>query len=62
MVSKKQKYQSLAHYIAYRMPVVIIPVMVGCTGVVSFSCICHLRCILDFLTDYFLIFKRQPLL
>ena len=59
---KLQKYQSLAHdyHMMYRMPVIIIPVVVGCTGVVSSNCITHLRCIPDFSNIYFVPFKRQP--
>ena len=59
---KLQKYQSLAHdyHMMYRMPVIIIPVVVGCTGVVSSNCITHLRRIPDFSNNLFVPFKRQP--
>ena len=59
---KIQKYQSLAHdyHVMYRMPVLIVPVVVGCTDVVSSNCISHLRCIPKYPTTYFLQFIRQP--
>jgi len=45
-----RKYQSLAqdYHLMYRMPVVIVLVVVGCTGIVSSNCISHLRCIPEF--------------
>ena len=41
---KIQKYQSLAHdyHVMYRMSVLIVPVVIGCTGVVSSNYISHL--------------------
>ena len=58
---KIQKYQSLAHdyHVMYRMPVLIVPVVVGCTGVVSSNCISHLRRIPKFSNNLFLQFKRH---
>jgi len=59
---KIQKYQSLAqdYHLMYRIPVVTVPVVVGCIGVVSSNCISHLRRIPQFSNYLFFWFKRQP--
>ena len=61
---KLQKYQSLAHdyHMMYRMPVVIIPVVVGCTGVVSSNCITHLRRIPDFSNNLFCTIQKAAII
>ena len=61
---KLQKYQSLAHdyHLMYRMPVIIIPVVVGCTGVVSSNCITHLRRIPDFSNNLFCTIQKATII
>jgi len=49
-------------HLMYRMPVIIIPVVVGYAGIVSTNCITHLSRIPEFRTIYFLSFRRQSLL
>ena len=61
---KLQKYQSLAHdyNLMYRMPVIIIPVVVGCTGVVSSNFITHLRRIPDFSNNLFCTIQKAAII
>ena len=62
---KIHKYQSLPHdyHVMYRIPGLIIPVVVGCAvcrSVVSSNRISHLQCIPKISHNLFLQFKRQP--
>ena len=61
---KVRKYQSLAHdyHSMYRMPVVIVPVVIGCTGVVSSSCISHLRRIPEFSNNLFSTIQKAAII
>ena len=61
---KIQKYQSLAHdyHVMYRMPVLIVPVVIGCTGVVSSNCISHLRRIPKFSDNLFFTIQKAAII
>ena len=61
---KLHKYQPLAHdfYLMYHMSVELVPVVLGCTGVVSRDCCMHLRSIPGFTNSLFTTLQKAVIL
>ena len=60
---KLHKYKQLAHdfFLMYNMSVELVPVVLGCTGVVSGDCYTHLRCIPGFTNSLFTTIQKAVL-